>query len=131
MDYLPENSENELMNVERTEGYCVETALRHWAITTNQTYESIGDVMDIIRNVSLCKFPKAAKTLLKTNTNASKKIVTINGTQCWYHGIRQCLLNNLRCVGNKNCFKHYLRKNCFDFRFHLHRYSAMHSFSRI
>ncbi|XP_052890380.1 uncharacterized protein LOC128298647 [Anopheles moucheti] len=90
VDYLPESSDDEPIDVERTNGYCVETALRRWAINTNQTYDSISQVMEIIH----------ARTLLKTNTNASKNIVTINGSQYWYHGIRQCLLNNLRYVGN-------------------------------
>ncbi|XP_052891199.1 uncharacterized protein LOC128299314 [Anopheles moucheti] len=95
VDYLPESSDDEPIDEERTNGYCVETALRRWAINTNQTYDSISQVMEIIRNVSSCKLPKDARTLLKTNTNASKNIVTINGSQYWYHGIRQCLLNNL------------------------------------
>ncbi|XP_049293069.1 uncharacterized protein LOC125768857 [Anopheles funestus] len=103
--YLVESSDDELMYEDRTDGYCVETALRRWAITTNQTYDSISQVMEIIRNVSTCKLPKDARTLLKTNRNVSNKIVTINGSQYWYHGIKQRLLDHLSDINLHSCCK--------------------------
>ncbi|XP_035909213.1 uncharacterized protein LOC118510917 isoform X1 [Anopheles stephensi] len=94
-DYLVESSDDERMDTERTEGYDVEAELRRWAISTNQSYNSISQVMEIIRNVSSCNLPKDARTLLKTHRNDSNEVVTINGSQYWYNGIRRCLLNEL------------------------------------
>lgn len=61
-DYLVESSDDERMDTERTEGYDVEAELRRWAISTNQSYNSISQVMEIIRNVSSCNLPKDART---------------------------------------------------------------------
>ncbi|XP_035890627.1 uncharacterized protein LOC118503263 isoform X2 [Anopheles stephensi] len=85
-DYLVESSDDERMDTERTEGYDVEAELRRWAISTNQSYNSISQVMEIIFQ----------RTLLKTHRNGSNEVVTINGSQYWYNGIRRCLLNELR-----------------------------------
>lgn len=63
----------------------------------NQTYESIEEVMGIIRRVRNCKLPnKVARTLLKINGNPFAQILTIQGSQYWYHGVHKCLLNELR-----------------------------------
>ncbi|XP_035917749.1 uncharacterized protein LOC118515149 [Anopheles stephensi] len=55
-DYLVESSDDERMDTERTEGYDVEAELRRWAISTNQSYNSISQVMEIIfqKMLELC-----------------------------------------------------------------------------
>uniref|UniRef100_A0A182SY97 Uncharacterized protein n=1 Tax=Anopheles maculatus TaxID=74869 RepID=A0A182SY97_9DIPT len=94
-DYLIESSDEEHEG-DPHEGFSVQDALRRWAISKNQTYESIEEVMGIIRRVSNCKLPKDARTLLKINRNPAAEILTVNGGQYWYHGIQKCFSNELR-----------------------------------
>ncbi|XP_049297352.1 uncharacterized protein LOC125771117 [Anopheles funestus] len=95
VDYLIESSDEELEAEGETE-YSVQDALHRWAITKNQTYESIEEVMGIIRKVSDCKLPKDARTLL--NRNSSAEILTVEGGQYWYNGIQKCFSNELSNV---------------------------------
>ncbi|XP_049294362.1 uncharacterized protein LOC125769615 isoform X1 [Anopheles funestus] len=94
VDYLIESSDEEQESENCTETFSVQDALRRWAVSKNQTYESIEEVMEIIRRISNCKLPKDARTLLKTNRNPSLEILTIQGGQYWYHGIQKCFLHD-------------------------------------
>ncbi|XP_052888929.1 uncharacterized protein LOC128297340 [Anopheles moucheti] len=98
IDYLVESSDEEQESEQYSNVFSVQDALRRWAISKNQTYESIEEVMDIIRKVSNCKLPKDARTLLKTDCNPSIEIVTVQGGQYWYHGVQKCFLNELSHV---------------------------------
>lgn len=95
IDYLMESSDEEEALEQYNEAFSVHDALRRWAISRNQTYESIEEVMDIVRKTSNCKLPKDARTLLKINRNPSAEITTVEGGQYWYHGIQKCF-NELR-----------------------------------
>uniref|UniRef100_A0A182S6G3 Uncharacterized protein n=1 Tax=Anopheles maculatus TaxID=74869 RepID=A0A182S6G3_9DIPT len=96
VDYLIESSDDEQEVDEHNEEFSVQDALRRWAISKSQTYESIEEVMGIIRRVSNCKLPKDAKTLLEINRNPSAEILTIEEGQYWYRGVQKCFLNELR-----------------------------------
>uniref|UniRef100_A0A182VSD7 Uncharacterized protein n=1 Tax=Anopheles minimus TaxID=112268 RepID=A0A182VSD7_9DIPT len=98
IDYLIESSDEEQEAEQNNTEFSVQDALRRWAISKNQTYESIEEVMEIIRRVSNCKLPKDARTLLKINRNPSAEILTVQGGQYWYHGIQKCISNELSHV---------------------------------
>uniref|UniRef100_A0A182XPP8 Uncharacterized protein n=1 Tax=Anopheles quadriannulatus TaxID=34691 RepID=A0A182XPP8_ANOQN len=85
-----ESSDEEEVLEQYKEASSVHDALRRWAISRNQTYESIEEVMEIVRKTSNCKLPKDARTLLKINRNPSTEITTVEGGQYWYHGIQKC-----------------------------------------
>ena len=78
--------------------YSAEGALRDWAISTNQTYGSVAIVMEIVRNVSSCKLPKDARTLLKVKRNISTDMHTVEGGQYFHCKLQECLTKQLRYV---------------------------------
>uniref|UniRef100_A0A182W2I6 DUF4806 domain-containing protein n=1 Tax=Anopheles minimus TaxID=112268 RepID=A0A182W2I6_9DIPT len=94
-DFLIESSDDELIDAERPEGYDV----RRLRIT-NYVDGQYPRTKHMILSVKLWK--SFETTLLKTIRNVSNEVVTINGNQYWYNGIRRCLLNELRCLNYKN-----------------------------
>ncbi|EDO64205.2 AGAP002950-PA [Anopheles gambiae str. PEST] len=90
-----ESSDDDIDPAASDDPFSAEDALRQWAISTNQTYDSIAQVMDIVRKVSSCNLPKDARTLLKINRKISADILTVEGGQYWYYGVQKCLTNKL------------------------------------
>uniref|UniRef100_A0A182HXY8 Uncharacterized protein n=1 Tax=Anopheles arabiensis TaxID=7173 RepID=A0A182HXY8_ANOAR len=95
IDYLMESSDDDIDPAASDDPFSAEDALRQLAISTNQTYDSIAQVMDIVRKESSCNLPKDARTLLKINRNISADILTVEGGQYWYYGVQKCLTNKL------------------------------------
>ncbi|KFB44964.1 AGAP002950-PA-like protein [Anopheles sinensis] len=95
-DYLNETSDESSESESEGESLSTIAKLRNWAVNHNPTYESIEEVMDIIRDVSNCKLPKDARTLMKTEGNPSKEIVKVEEGQYWHHGVHKSLLAELR-----------------------------------
>ena len=93
IDYLESSDEEQETS---NEPFSVKEAFQTWAMSTNQTYDSIEQIMGIIGKVSSCKLLKDARTLLKINRNRSSEIITVQGGQYWYRGIQNCFTNELR-----------------------------------
>uniref|UniRef100_A0A182I5E3 Uncharacterized protein n=1 Tax=Anopheles arabiensis TaxID=7173 RepID=A0A182I5E3_ANOAR len=75
----------------------IEDGIRYWALSNNQTHQSINMVLRLFKKTGV-KVPASAKTLLKTKRNPSSEIKDIDGGQFWYRGFRSCLLNYFRSV---------------------------------
>uniref|UniRef100_A0A182PWX6 Uncharacterized protein n=1 Tax=Anopheles epiroticus TaxID=199890 RepID=A0A182PWX6_9DIPT len=69
--------------------------IRKWALKTYQTHQALNSLLAILNAETNHKFPKDARTLLRTNRSGSQ-IVPIGVGEFWYPGIRSVLNNHFR-----------------------------------
>ncbi|XP_053678673.1 uncharacterized protein LOC128729051 [Anopheles nili] len=70
--------------------------LRYWALTTNQSQNSVRLILNILRAKTNCILPKSTKTLLETPRSRPSSITEINGGLYWYDGIDKNISNYFR-----------------------------------
>uniref|UniRef100_A0A182PWZ0 Uncharacterized protein n=1 Tax=Anopheles epiroticus TaxID=199890 RepID=A0A182PWZ0_9DIPT len=74
--------------------------IRQWALSTHQTHHALNELLGVFREKTNYRFPKDARTFLKTQ-KCNEKIIPIAGGDYWCQGIKPCLLSYYRNIQPK------------------------------